>query len=112
MALTSDADAVWDFVRKHVDAGTPVMSEHFDGGLMTAYRVKGKKRQLFFDGTAFPGWTDVDKLHPYAVYTLKKTKQALPEDQIRELALHRAVANGKAHMGLDVLAKAVELLRQ
>ena len=40
----------------------------------------------------------MDKLHPYAVYTLKKTKQALPEDEIRELALHRAVVKGKAHM--------------
>jgi hypothetical protein len=73
------------------------MSEHFDGGLMTDYRQKGKKRQLFFEGTAFPGWTDVDKLHPYAVYTLKRSGKALPEDQIRRLALRRAVAKGKPH---------------
>lgn len=97
LARTADPDAVWNFVRTHVDLGRPIMSEHFDGGLITSYRERDGKRQVFFDGTVFPGWWDVNKLHPYAVYVLKQTGDPLPENQIRSLALKRAVAKGQAH---------------
>jgi hypothetical protein len=97
LARTAEPDTVWDFVRKYVAAGTPIVSEHFDGGLITAYREREGNRQVFFDGTVFPGWWDVDKLNPYAVYVLKKGGHTLPEDRIRSTALRRAVAKGRAH---------------
>jgi hypothetical protein len=31
MALTGDPDQLWDFVRKQVDSGTPIMSEQCGG---------------------------------------------------------------------------------
>ena len=37
-APTADQDTLWRFVNKHVDAETPIMSEHLDGGLITGYR--------------------------------------------------------------------------
>lgn len=97
MALTQDPDAVWEFVQRHADAGTPVMSEHLDGGLITAYRTSRGRRQIFFDGTVMPGWTDVDKLNPYAVYVLVKEREPEPRDRIRHRALERALAKGEAH---------------
>jgi hypothetical protein len=87
---------LWSFVKRHVDAGAPVMSEHMDGGLITAYRERNGQQQLFFDGTVVPGWIDVDKLQPYAVYSLVKQRDPKPRDQIRRLALKRAVAFGEA----------------
>ena len=97
IARIAEPHAVWDFVKKHVDAGTPIMSEHFDGGLITAYREQDGKRQVFFDGTAFPGWWEIERMHPYAVYVLRKSGEAMPEDRIRSLALKRAAAKGRAH---------------
>jgi len=97
MALTRDADALWDFVKKYSDAGTPIMSEHLDGGLITGYREVDGKRQLYFDGTVMPGWIDVGDLNPYAVYVLVKQRDALPREQITRLALKRAVFKGSAH---------------
>ncbi len=97
MARTAEPEELWDFVQKHVDAGTPIMSEHFDGGLIAAYRNQDGKRQVFFDGTAFPGWWEIERLHPYAVYVMRKSGEAMPEDEIRLLALRRAVTKGRAH---------------
>lgn len=97
MARTAEPDALWRFVQQHVDAGTPIMSEHMDGGLITSYREHGSQRQLFFDGTVMPGWIDVEELDPYAVYCLVKQRDPNPRDQIQRLALQRAVARGEAH---------------
>jgi len=97
MARTAEPDELWPFVKDHVDAGTPIMSEHMDGGLITAYREQSGRRQLFFDGTAMPGWIDIDKLNPYAVYSFVKRHEARPHDEIRRAALERAVERGTAH---------------
>ncbi len=97
MARTQeDHDKLWSFVKRQVDAGTPIMSEHMDGGLITAYRDREGQRQLFFDATVATGWIDLDKLQPYGVYTLVKQRDSMPSDQIRSLALQRAVAMGEA----------------
>jgi hypothetical protein len=98
MARTQvEHDKLWSFVKRHVDAGTPIMSEHMDGGLITAYRERGDRRQLFFDATVASGWIDVDKLQPYGVYSLVKRRDPTPRDQIRRLALKRAIAFGEAN---------------
>ena len=97
MAPTQAPDAVWTFVKKYVDAGTPIMSEHVDGGLITGYQEPEGSRQVFFDGTVMPGWIDVDKLDPYAVYVLVKHGEAMPPGEIARLALKRALAKGSAH---------------
>jgi hypothetical protein len=96
IALTSEPEALWSFVVKQVDAGTPVMSEHMDGGLITAYRERDGRRQIFFDGSAFPGWKEIDGLQPYAVYSLVKKGHAQPPESIRSRALQRAVEKGRA----------------
>jgi hypothetical protein len=103
MALTSDHQKLWSFVREHVDAGTPVMSEHMDGGLISSYREKNGHRQIFFDGTVVPGWISVDSLNPYAVYALVREGDALPRDEITREALGRAVAKGRGHEWRGVL---------
>ncbi len=96
MARTAEPENLWSFVVEHVDAGIPIMSEHMDGGLIAAYREHEGKRQLLFDGTVMPGWIDVDKLNPYAVYSLVKSRDAEPCDEILRRALTRAVEKGKA----------------
>jgi hypothetical protein len=95
MAPTADPDRLWSFVRRHVDAGTPVMSEHMDGGLIVAYRVKDGRRQVFFDGTVTPGWIDINGLQPHAVYVF--TGEPEPRAEITREALRRAVAKGRPH---------------
>jgi hypothetical protein len=97
LARTAEPDELWSFVRDRVEARTPIMSEHMDGGLITAYREQSGRRQLYFDGTAFPGWIDIDKLNPYAVYSFIKQREARQQDEIRHAALERAVAKGSAH---------------
>jgi hypothetical protein len=95
MALTERPDQLWDFVQEKVDSGTPVMSEHMDGGLITSYRERNGSRQLFFDGTVMPGWVDVAGLNPYAVYSFVREGEARPQEEITRAALGRAVAKGR-----------------
>jgi hypothetical protein len=97
MALTSEPEELWAFVKGHVDSGTPIMSEHMDGGLITSYRTKAGRRQLFFDGTVTPGWIDADNLHPYAVYSFVRERHARPRAEITRAALGRALAKGRDH---------------
>jgi hypothetical protein len=97
MARTGDPEELWRFVTTRVDAGTPIMSEHMDGGLISAYREVDDRRELFFDGTVAPGWIDVGSLQPHAVYSFVRRGDPAPEDQVRVLALGRAVAKGKPH---------------
>jgi hypothetical protein len=97
MAPTSEPDEVWSFVREHVEQGIPVMSEHMDGGLLTAFREHREKRQIFFDGTVTPGWTDVDGLDPHGVYAFVRTGAPKPPKDIRLAALRRAVDKGLGH---------------
>jgi hypothetical protein len=97
MARTQDPTRLWSFVMRNVDSGIPIMSEHLDGGLITAYRTQDGRRQLFFDGTVAPGWIDADGLQPYAVYTFVKEREVQPRGEITRAALERAVAKGKEH---------------
>ncbi len=97
MARITQHDALWDFVRRHVDAGTPIMSEHLDGGLISGYRQDGQKRQVYFDGTVVPGWTNIEDLHPFAVYVLARKGEPMAREEITGQALKRAVAKGSRH---------------
>jgi hypothetical protein len=97
MALTSDHEGLWRFVREHVDAGTPVMSEHMDGGLIAGYREKDGNRQIFLDGTVSAGWIDVGGLQPHAVYAFVREGEARPPGEVTREALGRAVAKGREH---------------
>ena len=97
MARTEDADALWGFVTTRVDAGTPVMSEHMDGGLITGYRTKRARREIFFEGTVDTGWTAADGLGPYAVYSFVRERDPRPREEVIRLALIRAIQKGRAH---------------
>jgi len=95
-APTGQPDKLWPFVQKHVDAGTPIMSEHLDGGLISGWREQDAKRQVYFDGTVAPGWTDIEHLHPYAFYVLVKEAAPQPWEQITAKALKRALHKGSS----------------
>ncbi|MCP3920239.1 MAG: BtrH N-terminal domain-containing protein [bacterium] len=96
MAPTADATALWDFVRTHVDAGTPIMSEHLDGGLITGYQELHGKRLLYFDGTVGSGWLEAGGLQPHAAYVFGN-RRSTPAENITRLALERALAKSVAH---------------
>lgn len=95
MAPTQEPDRLWPFVVKHVNAGTPIMSEHIDGGLISGCREANGKRQVYFDGTVGTGWTNVEDLHPYGAYVLVKESDALPPGRLAREALKRAVKMGR-----------------
>lgn len=97
MARTDDPGHLWSFVKEQVDSGTPVMSEHMDGGLITSYREKAGRRELFFDGAPTPGWVPVDGLGPYAVYSFVREREARPQNEINLAALGRAVVKAREH---------------
>jgi hypothetical protein len=97
MAPTQEPELLWRFVAKHVDDGTPIMSEHMDGGLISGYQEIDGRRQLYFDGTVGWGWLDVDDLQPHGVYVLVAQHPPLPREQILRLSLRRAVEIGSAH---------------
>jgi hypothetical protein len=97
MAPTREPEKLWPFVVKHVDAGTPVMSEHLDGGLIRGYRQEQGRRQVYFDGTVGAGWTNVADLHPFGVYVLVRQSDPLAPEQLARGALKRAVAKGRSH---------------
>ncbi|HET6496365.1 MAG TPA: hypothetical protein VFH61_13490 [Thermoleophilia bacterium] len=97
MAETKKPEQLWPFVRKHLDTGTPIVSEHLDGGLISGTREHNGTRQVYFDGTVGAGWIDVDKLHPYAVYVLVRAREAEPPEQIARDALRRALRKASAH---------------
>jgi hypothetical protein len=97
MARTDRPDELWEFVVAKVDAGTPIMSEHLDGGLITAYRETDGRREIFFEGTVDTGWKPVDGLHPYAVYSFVRERNPLPRAEITPQALARAVEKGRPH---------------
>lgn len=97
LARTDRAEELWDFVRTKVDSGTPVMSEHMDGGLITAYRTRKGRREVFFEGTVETGWKSADGLAPYAVYAFERKREPLPGDDLTKRTLIRALQKGKAH---------------
>ena len=86
-----DQDAVWAFVRRHIDAGTPILGEHFDGGLICGYRQADETREVWYASTAFTGWVDIAKLNPLEACVLVKEGEGLPREQLYREALRRAV---------------------
>ncbi|MBN2562833.1 MAG: hypothetical protein JXQ75_18065 [Phycisphaerae bacterium] len=97
LARTREIAELWPFVVRHVDCGTPIMSEHLDGGLITAYRGEDGDREVFFDGTVCPGWIAVHQLQPYAVYVLVRERDPLPQEQLAGEAVRRAAAKAARH---------------
>jgi len=111
MVPTNAPEEVWAFVTAHVDARVPVVSEHFDGGLIVSYRVKEGQRQIFFDGTVRPGWVAVEDLQPHGVYSLVGEGSGRHPGEIRRAALARAVGKATASdwkgvpQGIDALKR-------
>ena len=97
MARVGDIAELWPFVVRHVDRGTPIISEHLDGGLIVRYREDDSGRQIEFDGPVGGGWMEAEKLQPFAVYVLKHERDSLPPRQIACLAIHRAAVKGAPH---------------
>ena len=97
IAPTLEPEKSWPFVKKYVDAGVPIMSEHIDGGLISDYREHDGRRQVFFDGSVHQGWTDIDKLDEYHIAVFEKAGEPAPRKQFLREALQRAVAKGSAH---------------
>lgn len=97
LARTKHAEELWGFVRSRVDSGVPVMSEHMDGGLITAYRTTRDHREIFFEGTVGTGWKTLHGLGPHAVYSFVRSGEPLPKQEVTRSALLRAVQKGSAH---------------
>ncbi len=93
-----DPDVLWKFVRRHTDAGTPIVSTRGDGGLVYGHRVKDGRRQYWFDGCPVWGWTDVGAPHRFdTCAVLVKGRTARPRKQVLLEALRRAVRLASPH---------------
>jgi RNA polymerase sigma-70 factor (ECF subfamily) len=101
-APTEDRNKLWAFVRKHVDAGDAILSEHHDGGLICGYRQTDGKRQVYFVGPPITRWIDLDSMQPFEVCVLVKKGDSLPEKELHLNGLERAVRFGSAHTWHDV----------
>jgi len=97
LARTDHAEELWRFVTSKVDSAIPIMSEHMDGGLITAHRTKQGHREIFFEGTVETGWKAIDGLGPYAVYSFVKKHERRAAQEVTKSSLVRAVQKGKAH---------------
>lgn len=91
---TAEKDNLWDFVRKHVGEGRPVLSEHRDGGLIIGYREREGRRELRFTGNVGGPWLDIDDMQPYEVCVLLPGGEALPAPKLYTDGLRRAVHYG------------------
>lgn len=99
-ARTEEKDELWAFVRKHIDAGTPIISEHMDGGLICGYREQEGKREVWFainPGADEPTWVDINDLQPYEVCVLVKKGDPLPKRELYLRALQRVVKYARPH---------------
>jgi len=99
-ARTGEKDELWTFVQKHINAGTPIISEHYDGGLICGYRENDGKREVWFavdPPTGKPTWVDINDLHPYEVCVLVKKGDPLPKRELYVKVLQRAVKYATPH---------------
>jgi hypothetical protein len=99
-ARTEEKDELWAFVQKHINAGTPIISEHYDGGLICGYRGKDGRREVWFavdPPSGEPAWVDINDLHPYEVCALVKKGDPLPKQELYVKALQRAVMYATPH---------------
>ena len=96
----ADREAAWAFIRKHVDAGTPVLSEHMDGGLICGYREgDGVQQVLFMSGGPDGGtWLDIARVEGITeLAVLVKAREPMPREQMYREALQRAVRLASPH---------------
>ena len=93
----TEAERLWAFVKEHVDAGRPVLSEHLDGGLITGYREKGGVRQVWFEGPEGRGWVACGQPQPGWVFVIERTGKPMPRTQLCHEALQRAVQKASPH---------------
>ncbi|MCE5216639.1 BtrH N-terminal domain-containing protein [bacterium] len=92
-----EADRLWAFVKPQVDAGTPVLSEQWDGGLFTGYREKDGVRQVWFEAPVGRGWLALGDLQPAWVYVLERTGKPRPRRELYREALQRALQKASPH---------------
>jgi hypothetical protein len=85
------------FVKQHVDAGRPVMSEHFDGGVICGYRQNAGQFEVWFDATVAEGWTPAGKMQPTWVFVLNRTGEPMERKQLYLAALARAITKASPH---------------
>ena len=90
-APTKQPENLWPFVKRHIDAGTPILTEHHDGGLITGYRERDGKREVWFAGSAFQDWVAIEKLDPFEVCVLVDDRDPMPREELVHEALERAV---------------------
>ncbi len=92
LAAVKNDETFWTFIRTHIDADIPVLSEHMDGGLICGYRQQAGVREVWFVGGPLNGWVRVDKLQPFEVCALRAAHPAVARRQLQCQALARAVA--------------------
>lgn len=109
-----EVDRLWGFVKQQVDAGLPVLSEQWDGGLFTGYREKDGVRQVWFEAPVGRGWLALGDLQPAWAYVLERTGKPRPHKELYREALRRAVqkASPHTHGGVAQGMAALELYRR
>ena len=92
-----EKEKFWAFVKKHVDAGTPILSEHLDGGLIYGYYEKDGARQVWFNGPVGTRWMRLEDFQPTWGFVLVHKGEALPKKELVVRALVRAVRHAAPH---------------
>lgn len=92
-----DEESFWAFVKQNVNAGTPILTDHFDGGIIRGYRLRDGEREVYFDGPVGAGWLKPDDLQgPCWAYVLRRAGGATPPAHLAREALRHALAKATA----------------
>jgi len=95
-ALIEDKGPLWSFMKTHIDAGTPILTEQWDGGVFCGYRERDGKREVLFIWNE-PRWLDIAELQPYEVCALVKTRRTPDASAVWRESLKRALRFALPH---------------
>lgn len=94
----AEAEKFVAFVKRHVDAGTPLLTDQMDGGLIYGYRQEDGVQQVWFGGPVGAGWlAPGDFQGPVWVYALKRKGEPMARRQLYREALARAIGKASPH---------------
>jgi len=86
------------FVKEHVDAGRPLITDQMDGGLIYGYRERDGVQQAWFGGPVGAGWlAPGDFQGPVWAYALRRKGEAMERGQLYREALARALKKASPH---------------
>jgi len=94
----AEAERFVGFVKEHVGAGTPIITDQMDGGLIYGHRERGGLQQVWFGGPVGAGWLAPGGFQgPVWAYVLKRKGEAMERRQLYREALERAIRKAAPH---------------